>query len=59
MCLANLGRAAGPPQPPCRAERTPLNPPHASEPAMSAIYTILIFLVVFAALNRYEFGRFD
>jgi len=26
---------------------------------MSGIYAIIIFLLVFAALNRFEFGRFD
>jgi len=26
---------------------------------MSGIYAIIIFLAVFAALNRIEFGRFD
>jgi len=26
---------------------------------MSGIYMILVFLVVMAALNRFEFGRFD
>ncbi len=26
---------------------------------MSAILVVAIFLVVFAALNRFEFGRFD
>jgi len=26
---------------------------------MSGIYMILAFLVVMAALNRFEFGRFD
>jgi hypothetical protein len=30
----------------------------ASEPSMGII-AIVIFLAVFAALNRYEFGRFD
>lgn len=29
------------------------------EPSMSGIAAIVIFLVVIAALNRYEFGRFD
>jgi len=29
------------------------------EPPMSGIYAIIIFLLVFAALNRFEFGRFD
>jgi len=26
---------------------------------MSGIYMILVFLAVMAALNRFEFGRFD
>jgi len=26
---------------------------------MSGIYMILAFIAVFAALNRFEFGRFD
>jgi hypothetical protein len=29
------------------------------ERRMSAILVVLIFLVVIAALNRFEFGRFD
>jgi hypothetical protein len=29
------------------------------EPPMSGIAAIVIFLLVFAALNRIEFGRFD
>jgi len=26
---------------------------------MSGVYMILVFVAVFAALNRFEFGRFD
>lgn len=30
-----------------------------SEPLMTAIYVIAIFIAVIAVLNRVEFGRFD
>ncbi len=33
--------------------------PTTSEPAMTAILTILVFLVVVGALNVFEFGRLD
>ena len=37
-----------------------LKPAHLSSGGpMSGIYMILAFLAVFAALNRFEFGRFD
>jgi ribose/xylose/arabinose/galactoside ABC-type transport system permease subunit len=30
-----------------------------SEPPMIGIAAIVVFILVIAALNRYEFGRFD
>jgi hypothetical protein len=30
-----------------------------SEPIMTAVYAILVFVIVIFALNKIEFGRFD
>ena len=47
-------------QRPCRLPRASLKPtPTDSGGPMSGIYMILAFVAVFAALNRFEFGRFD
>jgi ribose/xylose/arabinose/galactoside ABC-type transport system permease subunit len=35
------------------------HPSEFGRPPMSGIYMILVFLAVMAALNRFEFGRFD
>lgn len=39
-----------------RSDRAPLPVP---EGFMSAIYAIIVFLVVLALINRVEYGRFD
>jgi hypothetical protein len=44
----------------CGPARCPLKPDFpTSEPDMAGLYTIIAFIVVIAALNRIEFGRFD
>ncbi|MFD3266035.1 hypothetical protein [Phenylobacterium ferrooxidans] len=44
----------------CGLRRRSLTPSQQNRsPTMVAIYTILTFLVVIFALNRFEFGRFD
>jgi hypothetical protein len=47
----------------CGAHAASLEPAHLpwAEPErrMSAIYTVLIFIAVIAALNKFEYGRFD
>jgi|GEM_PF-6067117 len=39
--------------------RLPVTPEPTERPDMTAIYAILLFLVVFLALNKMTFGRFD
>jgi hypothetical protein len=53
-------RTAKSPPRPCPRRRASLEPGEAPlELPMSAILVIVIFLAVFAAFNRFEFGRFD
>jgi hypothetical protein len=57
---SDKGGMIGRGRPYCGPARCPLKPElPTSEPDMAGLYTIIAFIVVIAALNRIEFGRFD
>ena len=58
---ASTAHIAGITQQPCDEATPSLNagPDLGEEIPVSGIYMIIVFLVVMAALNRFEFGRFD
>jgi hypothetical protein len=43
----------------CRQRPASLKPGRSTEPAMTAILAIALFIIAILAINRYEFGRFD
>jgi ribose/xylose/arabinose/galactoside ABC-type transport system permease subunit len=44
----------------CGSRRAPIKPHNEpSEPPMTGIAVIVVFILVIAVLNRVEFGRFD
>jgi hypothetical protein len=53
------GAAGEPAKAPCRRRSPSLKPRQQISGDDMAIIAIAVFLIVMAALNRFEFGRFD